>query len=305
MPVMPLGTPFAAVADCGIPDPLSRRARSRTPTSGPRREFLERPEPADDGDPIDPLVSIAASLAQLIDAMLYPLPGDAAAEEELAQNLRGDGGGPGGQARPRWRRLHKSRQWWPSPRFLTRSVPSSPAGGAPQRVLRPLVPQPQNLSPKSRSRIRSVCRSGRVVAGAARPDAPVEWRVYVRARGYTSPGIRPAQPIADPFAPDPSAGCDQVLFPPPCAGLCAGDHMARLSRVHDARTTGRARYRPWPGRGRDPVFVAAADPARRPDSGCPGTGSTRLIPGPSTPGGRGWRWDCDRPRAGPARRGRP
>ena len=78
---------FAAVADCGIPDPLSRRL-DHDPYLPTPQEFLERPEPADDGDLIDPLVSIAASLAQLIDAMLYPLPGDAAAEEELAQNLR-------------------------------------------------------------------------------------------------------------------------------------------------------------------------------------------------------------------------
>ena len=98
---------FAAVADCGIPDPLSRKARHPLPPTP--QEFLERPEPAD-GDPDRPAGLDRGILAQLIDAMLYPLPGDAAAEEELAQNLgRRRRTWRTKLPRPRWRRSHKSR----------------------------------------------------------------------------------------------------------------------------------------------------------------------------------------------------
>ncbi len=126
-----------------------------TPYLPTPQEFLERPEPADDGDLIDPLVSIAASLAQLIDAMLYPLPGDAAAEEELAPELA------------RWRGEAPSE-------FYDRLE----AAAAEPEPEEPVEDQVGYVGPVAS------------VPEQPAPDAPVEeWRAYVRARGYTSPHI--------------------------------------------------------------------------------------------------------------------
>lgn len=166
-----------------------------TPYLPTPQEFLERPEPADDGDLIDPLVSIAASLAQLIDAMLYPLPGDAAAEEELAQNLRETAADLEDKLQAAVATLAQIEAVVkPSTSKLANAVRAELArwrGEAPSEFydrLEAAAAEPEPEEPVE-DQVGYVGPVASVPEQPA-PDAPVEeWRAYVRARGYTSPHI--------------------------------------------------------------------------------------------------------------------
>lgn len=166
-----------------------------TPYLPTPQEFLERPEPADDGDLIDPLVSIAASLAQLVDAMsgpagvLYPLPGDAAAGEELAQNLRETAADLEDKLQAAAATLAQIEAVVkPSTSKLANAVRAELArwrGEAPEPGAA-AEPEPEEPVEDQVGYVGPVAS----VPEQPAPDAPVEeWRAYVRARGYTSPHI--------------------------------------------------------------------------------------------------------------------